>query len=228
MLLTNETPDRSVPHELPSPISVAIVEDERDIRECLTFLINGTDGYSCTGSYRTMEEALDKIGHQLPNLVLSDIGLPGMSGIEGIRILKERHPDLLILMLTVYDDDERIFDAMCAGASGYLLKKTPPGKLLESLKEAVAGGAPMSPEVARRVITLFRQFRPPDRADYQLTPHEIRLLKLFVEGHIYKTAAVELGVTVNTINFHVRNIYEKLQVHTRSEAVAKALVNRLV
>ena len=230
MLMTSEAKptDNSSTVPITSEIRVAIVEDERDIRECLTFLIDGTDGYACTGSYRTMEEALDGIGRQLPTLVLSDIGLPGMNGIEGIRILKERHPDLLILMLTVYDDDERIFDAMCAGASGYLLKKTPPAKLLESLKEAVAGGAPMSPEVARRVITLFREIRPPDRSDYQLTPHELRLLKLFVEGHIYKTAAVELGVSVNTVNFHVRNIYEKLQVHTRSEAVAKALVNRLV
>jgi DNA-binding NarL/FixJ family response regulator len=131
-------------------------------------------------------------------------------------------------MLTVYDDDERIFDAMCAGACGYLLKKTPPARLLESLKEAVQGGAPMSPEVARRVVTLFREIRPPDRADYHLTPHETRLLKLFVEGHNYKTAATELGVSVNTVNFHVRSIYEKLQVHSRSEAVAKALRNRLV
>jgi DNA-binding NarL/FixJ family response regulator len=229
MLMTSEAkPIENLPAQIASEIRVAIVEDERDIRECLTFLIDGTDGYACTGSYRTMEEALDRIGHQLPSVVLSDIGLPGMDGIEGIRILKKRHPDLLILMLTVYDDDERIFDAMCAGASGYLLKKTPPAKLLESLKEAVAGGAPMSPEVARRVITLFREIRPPDRSDYQLTPHELRLLKLFVEGYIYKTAAVELGVSVNTVNFHVRNIYEKLQVHTRSEAVAKALVNRLV
>jgi DNA-binding NarL/FixJ family response regulator len=227
--MTSEAkPKENLPAQIASEISVAIVEDERDIRECLTFLIDGTEGYACTGSYRTMEEALDRIGTQLPSVVLSDIGLPGMDGIEGIRILKKRHPDLLILMLTVYDDDERIFDAMCAGASGYLLKKTPPAKLLESLKEAVAGGAPMSPEVARRVITLFREIRPPDRADYHLTPHELRLLKLFVEGHIYKTAAVELGVSVNTVNFHVRNIYEKLQVHTRSEAVAKALVNRLV
>jgi DNA-binding NarL/FixJ family response regulator len=209
-------------------IKVAIIEDQRDIRECLTFLINGTEGYSCTGSYRSMEEALDKIGHQLPDVVLSDIGLPGMDGIEGARILKERYPNLLLLMLTVYDDDERIFDAMCAGASGYLLKKTPPARLIESLREAVQGGAPMSPEVARRVITLFREIRPPDRADYELTPHETRLLKLFVEGHNYKTAAAELGVSVNTVNFHVRSIYEKLQVHTRSEAVAKALLNRLV
>src|SRR5215468_12756226 len=116
---------------------------------------------------------------------------------------------------------------MCAGASGYLLKKTPPGRLLESLREVASGGAPMSPEVAKRVIALFREIRPPDRADYQLTPHETRLLKLFVEGHNYKTAAAELKVSVNTINFHVRSIYDKLQVHSRSEAVAKALLNQL-
>jgi DNA-binding NarL/FixJ family response regulator len=211
-----------------SPIRVAIIEDQRDIRECLTFLINGTEGFSCTGGYRSMEEALDRIGHALPDIVLTDIGLPGMNGIDGVRILKERYPDLLILMSTVYDDDERVFDAICAGACGYLLKKTPPAKLLESIREAVGGGAPMTPEVARRVIRLFRDIRPPERANYELTPHEIRLLKLFVEGHNYKTAAVELGVSVNTINFHVRNIYDKLQVHSRSEAVAKALVNRLV
>jgi len=212
----------------PNDIRVAIIEDERDIRESLSVLVNGTPGYSCTGSYRTMEEALDRIALQLPDIVLSDIGLPGRSGIEGVKLLKERHPQLLVLMLTVYDDDERIFEAMCAGACGYLLKKTPPARLLESLKEAVQGGAPMSPEVARRVVALFREIRPPDRADYQLTPHETRLLKLFVEGHNYKTAAVELGVSVNTVNFHVRHIYEKLQVHSRSEAVAKALRNRLV
>ena len=211
-----------------SAIKVAIIEDEREIRECLTLLVNGSEGYTCTGSYRTMEEALDKISRQLPDVVLSDIGLPGMSGIDGVRLLKERHPGLLVLMLTVYDDDERIFDAMCAGACGYLLKKTPPARLLDSLREVVDGGAPMSPEVARRVITLFREIRPPERADYQLTPHETRLLKLFVEGHNYKTAAAELRVSVNTVNFHVRSIYGKLQVHSRSEAVVKALLNRLV
>jgi DNA-binding NarL/FixJ family response regulator len=211
-----------------SPIRVAIIEDEREIRECLTLLVNGTEGYSCTGSYRSMEEALEKISRHVPDVVLSDIGLPGMSGIEGVRLLKERHPDLLVLMLTVYDDDERIFDAMCAGACGYLLKKTPPARLLDSLREVVAGGAPMSPEVARRVIALFREVRPPERAEYHLTPHETRLLKLFVEGHNYKTAAAELHVSVNTVNFHVRSIYDKLQVHSRSEAVVKALLNRLV
>jgi len=212
----------------PAVIEVAIVEDRREIRESLALLIGGTEGFACTGGYRSMEEALAKLKHHLPHVVLCDIGLPGMSGIEGIRILKELYPELLILMLTIYDDDERIFDAICAGACGYLLKKTPPLRLLESLKEAVTGGAPMSPEVARRVMSLFREIRPPERADYELTPHETRLLKLLVEGHNYKTAALELNVTVHTVSFHLRSIYEKLQVHTKSEAVAKALQNRLV
>lgn len=209
-------------------ISVAIVEDRREIREALVILINGTKGFRCCGSFRSMEEALEKIGYELPDVVLSDIGLPGMSGIKGVGILKERYPTLLVLMLTIHDDDERIFDALCAGACGYLLKTTAPARLLESLKEAVGGGAPMSPEVARRVVALFRDVRPPERADYQLTPHETRLLKLLVEGHNYKTATLELGVSVNTISFHMRHIYEKLQVHSKSEAVAKALRNRLV
>lgn len=209
-------------------IRVAIIEDRREIREGLAMLISGTPGYACTGSFRSMEDALLRIGADLPDVVLCDIGLPGMSGIEGMRILKERFPNLLLLMLSVYDDDERIFDALCAGACGYLLKKTPPVRLLESLKEAAMGGSPMSPEVARRVISLFRDIRPPERADYELTPHETRLLKLLVEGHNYKTAAVELKVSVNTVSFHMRRIYEKLQVHSKSEAVAKALRDRLV
>ena len=225
LMLEEEVGTMSSP---PETIRVAIVEDRREIRDGLGMLINGTAGYRVTGSYRSMEEALEKIGHHPPDLVLSDIGLPGMSGIEGVRLLKERHPQLMIVMLSVYDDDERIFDALCAGANGYLLKKTPPARLIESLREAATGGAPMSPEVARRVVYLFREFRPPERADYQLTPHETRLLKLLVEGHNYKTAAFELNVSVNTIAFHVKHIYEKLQVHSKSEAVAKALQNRIV
>ena len=209
-------------------IRVAIVEDRREIREGLSTIINGTPGFRCTGSYRSMEDALEHIAGDVPDVVLNDIGLPGMSGIDGIRILKERHPGLLVLMLTIYDDDERIFNALCAGASGYLLKNTQPARLLEALREAVAGGAPMSPGVARRVIALFREFRPPDSTKCELTPHEVRLLRLFVEGHNYKTAAAELGVTVRTISFHLRSIYEKLQVHSKSEAVAQALRRRLV
>jgi len=205
------------------PIKIAIVEDIREIREGLARLINSTPGYRCTGVYASMEEALEKIPNNLPNLVLSDIGLPGIDGISGITILKERYPELLILMLTVYDDNERIFDAICAGACGYLLKKTPWEKVVEALKEAVEGGSPMSPEVARRVINLFREIKPPKEAAYELTPHEVRLLRMLVEGHSYKTAAAELHVSVNTIKFHLRHIYDKLQVHTKSEAVAKAL-----
>jgi DNA-binding NarL/FixJ family response regulator len=209
-------------------IRTAIVEDERQIREGLTTLINRTNGYRCTGSFRSMEEALEGIKYEVPDIALCDIGLPGMSGIEGIRILKERYPQLEVLMLTVYDDDDRIFDALCAGASGYLLKRTSSARLLEGLREAVTGGAPISPEIASRVIKLFRDIRPPERADYELTPHETRLLKLIVEGHNYTTAAEELGVSYNTVKFHMRHVYEKLQVHSKSEAVAKALRDRLI
>jgi DNA-binding NarL/FixJ family response regulator len=209
-------------------ISVAIVEDIRSLRDGFRMLIDGTDGFHCVGSFRTMEEALDKIRFDLPNVVLADIGLPGMSGIEGVRRLRRQFPALSILMLTVYDDDDRIFEALCAGACGYLLKKTPPARLLESIREAANGGAPMTPEIARRVVRLFRKISPPKKAEYNLTPHELRLLKLLVEGHNYKTAAAELRVSINTICFHIKSIYEKLQVHSKSEAVAKALRNRLV
>ncbi|HEV2688563.1 MAG TPA: response regulator transcription factor, partial [Bryobacteraceae bacterium] len=171
------------------PIKTAIIEDQREIREGLCAIISGTPGYRCTGVFRSVEEALPRIAYEVPDVILLDIGLPGMSGIEGIPLLKERYKNAAVLVLTVYDDDDRIFSALCAGACGYLLKKTPPAKLLEGLKEAIEGGSPMSPEVASRVIALFRNLRPPERADYNLTPHEVRLLKLFAEGHNYKTAA---------------------------------------
>ena len=209
-------------------IKVAIIEDLRDIREGLAMIIKFTGGFRCTGSFRSMEEALERIPIEPPDIALVDIGLPGMSGIEGIRLLKQRFPNMLLLMLTVYDDDEMIFDALCAGACGYLLKKTPAARLIESFREAMDGGAPMSPEIARRVIHLFTEIRPPERADYKLTPHEARLLKLLVEGYSYKSAATEVGVSVTTVAFHIRNIYDKLQVHSKSEAVAKAIRNRLV
>jgi DNA-binding NarL/FixJ family response regulator len=208
------------------PIRVAIVEDQEAIREGLAFLIEGAPGYRCAGHFGSAEEAL----RSLPpvDVVLMDIGLPGMSAIEAIRALKDRDPELRLVALTVYDDDDRIFRALCAGASGYLLKKTPPARLLEALGEVMAGGAPMSPHVASRVLTLFRQFQPPTAADYRLTPHELRLLRLLAEGHSYKTAAAELGNSVNTIAFHMRSIYRKLEVHSKSEAVARALREGLV
>jgi len=211
-----------------TPIGVVIIEDMREVREGLTMLINGTPGFRCVGSYRSMNEALGRIGEHRADIILTDIGLPGMSGIEGARILHDRLPDVPILALTIYDNDEKIFASLCAGASGYLLKNTPPAKLLESLTEAINGGAPMSPEVARRVVKLFRDFHPPDHADYRLTPQEVELLKLIVNGHHYKTAAQQMGIAVATVSFHLKNIYAKLQVHSKSEAVSKALRERLI
>jgi DNA-binding NarL/FixJ family response regulator len=215
--------------EPPAPIKVAIIEDQEKIRTGLAALISGTNGFACTGIWASMEEALAGLEGAEPDIVLVDIGLPGISGIEGIGMLKERRPSLSLLVLTVYEDDERIFGALCAGACGYLLKGTPPARLIESLSEAMTGGAPMSPQIARRVIRHFQSARPlPASPAHDLTPHEIRILRLLVEGHHYQTAADELGITVNTIRFHLRRIYEKLQVHSKAEAVAKALRERLV
>jgi DNA-binding NarL/FixJ family response regulator len=211
-----------------SDIRIMIVEDNRTFRDGLTSLIGFTDGFKCIGSFGSMEEALARLRREKPDVVLSDIGLPGISGIEGIGRIKELYPDLMILILSVYDDDERIFDALCAGASGYLLKRTPPSKILESLREAISGGSPLSPEVATKVLQLFRDVRPAEKVDYDLTPHELRLLKFLVQGHNYTTAAAELGVSYNAIKLHMKNIYEKMQVHSKSEAVAKALQNRVV
>jgi DNA-binding NarL/FixJ family response regulator len=210
------------------PVRVVLIEDVREVRESLTILINGTAGFHCAGSYRSMEEALNGVEAARPDVILTDIGLPGMDGIEGTRHLRARLPEVPVLALTVYDDDEKVFKVICAGASGYLLKNTPPARLLESLSEVAAGGAPMSPEIARRVMRLFREFRPPPSAAYHLTPQETALLKLLVEGHYYKTAAHEMGISINTVSFHLKHVYEKLQVHSKTEAVAKALRERLI
>lgn len=219
-----ELPQTQPAHDL----RVVIIEDQREVREGLGALIRGTQGFVCAAGYASMEEALAKIGREQPDVILTDLGLPGMSGIEGIRELKERYPEIPMLALTVYDDDDRVFDALCAGASGYLLKNTPPARLLESLREAASGGSPMSPEVARRVVRLFREFRPPERATYRLTQHESELLKLLVDGHHYKTAADQMGISVNTVAFHLKNIYSKLHVHSKTEAVAKALREHII
>jgi DNA-binding NarL/FixJ family response regulator len=209
-------------------IDVAVIEDQQDIREGLALLIGSTPGFRCVGTYRSVEEALPGLAHRPAAIALLDIGLPGMSGLDGIRPIRERQPGVQILMLTVYEDDDRIFNALCAGATGYLLKKTPSARLIESLREAVNGGSPMSPEVARRVVSLFRTFRPRAGADYDLTGHETRLLRMLVDGHNYMTAAEELKVSVNTVAFHMKRVYEKLQVHSKSEAVAKALREGLI
>lgn len=206
-------------------IQVAIVEDQDDIRGGLLALLEDSPRFRSAGAWPSMEEALPFLEDQASasDVVLVDLGLPGMSGTEGIRRLKEVRPDLLTVVLTVYEDDDRIFEALCAGACGYLLKKTPAPQLLARLEEAVSGGAPISPEIARRVVALFSRFKTAPRAEYGLTPHEIRVLKLLVEGCSYKGAAAVLKVSTPTVAFHVRRIYEKLQVHSKSEAVAKAV-----
>jgi len=204
-------------------IRVGIIEDRREIREGLGLIIDATHGFACAGKWPSMESALEAIRPPLPDVVLVDIGLPGMSGIEGIRILRERHPELLLIVLSIYDEDQRIFEALCAGANGYLVKKTAPAELIEALKEAVEGGAPMSPHIARKVLALFRRVRRTDPPEYGLTPREMELLQLMAQGHHYKTAADKLNVTRSTVSFHLQQIYRRLRVTSKSEAIAKAL-----
>jgi len=204
-------------------IPVAIIEDQKETREGLSYLINSAQGFECRHVYASMEAALDGIAANPPRVALVDIGLPGLSGIEGVRILRARHPSIAPVLLTVYKDDDRIFEAVCAGACGYLLKTTPPPRLLEALREIAEGGAVMSPEVAIRVVELLRRSQTPEQPTANLSPQEIRLLKLLTEGHQNKTAAAAMGISVHTVSFHLRSIYEKLHVHSRSEAVARAL-----
>jgi DNA-binding NarL/FixJ family response regulator len=217
-----------LPSNTPNPIRVALVEDRADLREGLSCLIASAPEFELYGAYESMELALAGITSRPPHVALIDLGLPKMNGIEGIRQLRQLQPDVIPLVLTVFGDDDRIFEALCSGAAGYLLKKTPGDRLLEGIREAVRGGAPISPEIAQRVVALFRAVRPPARADYDLTPHEQRLLRLLVEGHSYQSAAELLGCSYHTINSHLKRIYSKLQVHSKSEAVSKALREGLV
>jgi DNA-binding NarL/FixJ family response regulator len=209
-------------------IKVAIVEDQRRLRQSLSVLIGGSPGFQVTGSYSSMEDALAALEREPADVVLADIGLPGMSGIEGVRRLKARTPGLQILMLTVYDDNEHIFEAICAGASGYLLKDTPPDRVLLSIRELHEGGAPMTPEIARQVVAMFQRLALPKNSDDRLSPREGEILKLFADGHSYKTAADALGIRLDTLRFHIRNIYARLHVHSKSEAVLKAFRSGLL
>jgi DNA-binding NarL/FixJ family response regulator len=203
-------------------IEVAIVEDDRALREGLAELIAGEPEMRCKLRYGSVEAALSDRPAVLPQVILLDIHLPGILGSQGVAPLCARYPGVAVLMLTVYEEQDRVFESICNGACGYLLKKTPPAKLVEAIRDAAAGGSPISPEIARKVVALFRQVRPAP-TNIALTPQELRLLALLADGHSYLSAAGQLDITINTVRNHVRSIYEKLHVHSKSEAVAKAL-----
>ena len=211
-------------------INVAIVEDNNTIREGLAQLINGTDGYKCIGAFGDVESFLPKITSLPINVVLMDIGLPGMNGIEGAKSAVLKNPDLSILMLTVYEESEFVFDALCAGACGYLVKKTPPSRLLEAIKDANDGGSPMSSRIARQVITAFKEGKSiaHQAQNYDLSDREISVLNLLSDGSNYQEIAETLFISVDTVRHHIRNIYKKLHVHSQSEAVAKAIRKKII
>jgi DNA-binding NarL/FixJ family response regulator len=225
-----------VPHLAAAPpmaekgarLCVAIVEDDRTTREGLAMLIDGSRGCRCVGAYRSVEEALQSGGGAGVDVVLLDIDLPGMPGSEGVRPLRGQWPAAEILMLTVFPDDAKIFESICNGAVGYLLKKTPAPRLLAAIGEAAAGGAPMSPEIARKVVTLFRRVAPPPDAHGLLTPQETLVLQRLADGYGYQAIGVQLGISVNTVRSHIRAVYEKLHVHSKSAAVSQALRRGLI
>jgi len=203
-------------------ITVAIVEDDSALRDGVATLVDAAGDMRCRHRYGSVEAALAVPAAPPPDVILLDIHLPGMLGSAGVARLCELYPRAVVLMLTVYDEQDQVFESICNGASGYLLKKTPPAKLIDAIRDAHAGGSPMSPEIARKVIQLFRRVRPAQR-DGALTAQELRLLAELADGHSYLSAAGQLGITINTVRNHVRSIYDKLHVHTKSEAVAKAI-----
>ena len=209
-------------------IRVAIIEDDCSLRDGLSMLIDSTPGFRCRSSYGSIEEAQRSITTESPEVLLLDIHLPGMLGSEAVKIFREVLPNMQILMLTVYAEQDKVFESICNGACGYLLKKTPPARLLEAIREAHEGGAPMSPEIARKVVTLFQKTGVPEIVDERLTPQEIRLLKLLSEGYGYQGCAEQMSVSVNTVRNYIRSIYDKLHVHSKNEAVSKALRSGII
>jgi DNA-binding NarL/FixJ family response regulator len=211
-------------------INVAIVEDNNTIREGLAVLINGTQGYSCVGSFTDCESFLKKLHSLSVDVVLMDIALPGINGIEGVKKALEIKEDLDVLMLTIYEDSEVVFDALCAGACGYLVKKTPPSRLLEAIKEVHEGGSPMSSQIARQVIIAFKESKDSikGKSSYGLSEREKEVLTLLAQGNNYQQIGDQLFISVDTVRHHIKNVYKKLHVHTQSEAVAKAIRKKII
>ena len=201
-------------------ISVCIVEDNTDIRLALEQIITMADGYVMAGSFPNAEEAVPGLPAINPDVVLMDINLGGMSGIECVRLVKPRSPHILFMMCTVYEEDEKIFEALAAGASGYILKKTAPGKLLEAIRELYEGGAPMSSQIARKVVAVFSKTTKTTNQSLDTLSHrEAEILELLAKGLLYKEIAAKLGIAQETVRKHVYHIYEKLHVNNRVEAV---------
>jgi len=203
-------------------IRIAVVEDDKTVREGLTMLLNGSTGYACCAAYGSGEEALEGVPVTQPDVVLMDINLPGINGIECILRLKEQGLQAQFIMLTVFEDSDAVFQSLSAGATGYLLKQTPPAKLLEAIKEIHNGGSPMSGEIARKVVLSFQHPVSSTHAE-GLTKREEEILGYLAKGYLYKEIAGELFISVETVRTHIRNIYEKLQVRTRTEAILKYL-----
>src|SRR5947207_2349683 len=204
-------------------ITVSIVEDNEQLRGTLARVINRAEGFRCLSHYPTAEAALEGLPKDLPDVVLMDINLPGISGVECVRQLKQLAPQLLIVMLTVYEDTENIFNALAAGAAGYLLKRTKSAELLEAIREVQRGGSPMTTHIARKVTQSFHRAGPSPQATENLSEREQQVLDCLSQGFLYKEIAEKLGISYETVHTYIRRIYEKLQVRTRTEAVAKFL-----
>jgi DNA-binding NarL/FixJ family response regulator len=206
------------------PINISIVEDNDKLRATLARVIDRADGFRCASDYGSAEDALADLPKIKPDVVLMDINLPGINGVECARRLKPQLPATQIIMLTVYQNTEHIFNALAAGATGYMLKQTPPAELLAAIKEVHAGGSPMSSHIARKIVQSFQQFSPAPTAEAQsLSPREAEVLDLLAKGFLYKEIAEQMKVTYATVHTHIRHIYEKLHVRSRTEAVAKHL-----
>lgn len=213
-------------------VKVTIFEDQRAVREALSLLVEGTYGLELAGAYPDCTDIIRNLKESAPDVVLMDIEMPGISGVEAVRIIRDHFPQVTIIMQTVFEDEDLVFDAICNGASGYLLKNTPPARLMESIFEAHRGGAPMSPSIARKTLNLFQKFLAPYAEtrgeDYHLSPREKDVLLCLVKGRSYKMIAAECSISFDTVRTHIRNIYHKLHVASMSEAVAKAIKERLV
>lgn len=210
-------------------IHVTLFEDNKHLRETFELLIDSSEGFSCAGAYPDCSNLLNDIVAKHCDVVLMDIEMPGMNGIEATKLIKENFPDINILIQTVFHDDEYIFDAICAGASGYILKSTTPDGYMQAIKDVQAGGSPMTPGIARRVLELFKdRLQPVASKDYNLSIQEKKVLQLLVAGKSYKMIAAELFVATDTVKSHISNIYAKLQVHSGTEAVSLAIRDKIV